>query len=221
MGKRSKSASIDISTDPIFGPPPILEQEDSAAFDALHKHVTKDVQPVGILEKIWVWEIVVLTWEILRWYRVKNELVKSGLPAGLAEILRPYAQTVHRETPEYEKAAKIGTMDAMLKHEANRPLIEEHIAQGWAAKDPDHVAMIDEFVASGALSMDQVMSKAFVENLDPIERIDRLIMSAENRRNAALREIERHRRSFAQALRDAVEDADFEIVKPNSEKKAA
>jgi hypothetical protein len=44
-----------------------------------------------------------------------------------------------------------------------------------------------------------------------------MVMSAEARRNAALREIERHRASIAEALRratDDVVDADFEDVAP-------
>jgi hypothetical protein len=45
--------------------------------------------------------------------------------------------------------------------------------------------------------------------------MDRLIMNAELRRNAALHEIERHRASFGQALRRAsndVVDAQFEQI---------
>ena len=51
--------------------------------------------------------------------------------------------------------------------------------------------------------------------LEQIERIDRMIMSAEARRNAILREVDRHRASVAQALRQAadnIEDTQFEEV---------
>jgi hypothetical protein len=50
--------------------------------------------------------------------------------------------------------------------------------------------------------------------------MDRLVAAAEARRNAALREIERHRAGFAAALQraardaEAVEDAEFEVVAP-------
>jgi hypothetical protein len=45
--------------------------------------------------------------------------------------------------------------------------------------------------------------------------LDRMIMSLEARRNAVLREVDRHRASVAQALRQAinVEDAQFEEVR--------
>ena len=52
-----------------------------------------------------------------------------------------------------------------------------------------------------------------------IEQIDRLTALAESRRNAVLREIERHRSTFAQLLRDKVQDvqdAEFETIEPKS-----
>ena len=54
-----------------------------------------------------------------------------------------------------------------------------------------------------------------LSEIERIERVDRLAMTAEVRRNAALRELERHRLSFAQRLRSAVseaEEAEFQIV---------
>lgn len=46
-----------------------------------------------------------------------------------------------------------------------------------------------------------------------VERIDRMVMNAEARRNAALREIERHRSCMAEALRRATDDVvDAEFV---------
>jgi hypothetical protein len=53
---------------------------------------------------------------------------------------------------------------------------------------------------------------------EALERIDRMIASAEARRNVALREVERHRSSLGQALRRASEeavDAEFEDVPLN------
>ena len=50
--------------------------------------------------------------------------------------------------------------------------------------------------------------------LDKIERIDRLITIAENRRNAMLREIDRRRAVLGQGLRRQVEEVEgeFEVI---------
>jgi butyrate kinase len=50
--------------------------------------------------------------------------------------------------------------------------------------------------------MDAVMAQTLSISLDEIERIDRMIATAEVRRNAILREVDRHRtRAQAQARR--------------------
>jgi hypothetical protein len=56
---------------------------------------------------------------------------------------------------------------------------------------------------------------AFLQEQVRYERIDALLRSAEARRNAALREIERHRQSFASRLRKASDDIiDGEFTEP-------
>jgi len=69
-------------------------------------------------------------------------------------------------------------------------------------------------LASADLTMEAVMAKTLANELDKVERIDRMIVSAEARRNAVLREVDRHRASVALTLRRAVnvEDAQFEEV---------
>jgi hypothetical protein len=49
-------------------------------------------------------------------------------------------------------------------------------------------------------------ARGFEARIDTFEQIDRMAMAAEARRNSALRELERHRASLAQALRQASDD---------------
>jgi hypothetical protein len=65
------------------------------------------------------------------------------------------------------------------------------------------------------LTMDDVMAEAFAKEIDSFERFDRMLASAEARRNNALREIDRHRSALGAAVRqvvDEVEDAEFRNV---------
>ena len=65
------------------------------------------------------------------------------------------------------------------------------------------------------LTMDDVMAEAFAKEIDSFERFDRMLASAEARRNNALREIDRHRAALGAAVRqaiDEVEDAEFRDV---------
>ena len=55
--------------------------------------------------------------------------------------------------------------------------------------------------------------------IDDVEKIDRLTMLAEARRNSALREIEHHRTIFARNLRQTIEETDsaeYQLIEQKS-----
>ena len=65
--------------------------------------------------------------------------------------------------------------------------------------------------------MEHIIAEALADRIEDIERIDRMIASAEQRRSAMLREVDRHRASLAARLRLASDDvvqAEFEDVTP-------
>src|SRR5262249_49608161 len=68
------------------------------------------------------------------------------------------------------------------------------------------VAQVDELLSSAGISIHSITVDALNWDFDYIERIDRLTTIAENRRNAALHEFERHRAVFGEMLRRALQD---------------
>jgi len=91
----------------------------------------------------------------------------------------------------------------------------EELSKEWAVQDRGAVKKVDKQLASMGLSIDAPTAHALAMRIDQFERIERMIMNAEARRNAALREVDRHRASLAQALREASDDvieAEFEDV---------
>src|SRR5262249_17531892 len=69
-----------------------------------------------------------------------------------------------------------------------------NLAEAWAARQRSAIKRVDKLLASAGLTMDAVMAQALSLKLDDIERIDRMIASAEGSRNAILREVDRYRR---------------------------
>jgi hypothetical protein len=67
---------------------------------------------------------------------------------------------------------------------------------------------VEAVIDKAQLSVDDTMAKAFESKLDIFERLDRMLASAEARRNMALREIDRHRSTFGAAVRQAIEEAE-------------
>ena len=66
----------------LFGPPPLLEGEDAAAYDQLLARIYAAVKPVDIIDEMFIVDVVSLEWEVLRWRRLKWTLVQAtGLKA--------------------------------------------------------------------------------------------------------------------------------------------
>jgi len=100
----------------------------------------------------------------------------------------------------------------------------KELAQDYTRRKPGAIKLIDQLLASAGSSIDALMAKALAEQLDNIERIDRLITIAETRRNTMLREIDRRRAALSEALRRQVQEveAEFEVIeKTPAEAKSA
>src|SRR5262249_54402859 len=71
----------------LFGPPPLLEGEDTAAYDELLARISGAVKPADIFEEIWVRDVVDLVWEAFRLRRLKANLMTVVTHQGLTKIL--------------------------------------------------------------------------------------------------------------------------------------
>jgi hypothetical protein len=175
----------------LFGPPPLFEGENAKAYDEFLTRISTAVKPVDILEEILVRDIVDLTWEVIRLRRLLASLMMANAHKGLSKILAPL----------------VGHSEA------------ETLAEASAVHKSDEAEQVDKTLASAGLSMDAVMAQTLSHKLDDIERIDHMTAIAEARRNATLREIDRHRETLGQKLRRAVpqlEDAQLRVLESPS-----
>jgi hypothetical protein len=167
-----------------FGPAPLIEGEDAGAYDELLLRVSTAVRPQDIFEEIWIRDIVDLVWEAFRLRRFKACVMTDGARAALKLRLGPV----------------VGWPQA------------EGLARSWAARAPGGVAQVEEHLASAGIGLEGVAAEGLCIQLGHVERIDRMIMAAEARRNAALREIDRHRATLGRQLRQAVLEAEAQEV---------
>jgi hypothetical protein len=66
----------------LFGPPPLIEGEDAAAYNELLLRVSAAVKPTDIIEEMFTADVVSLEWEVLRWRRLKATAIRTlGLKA--------------------------------------------------------------------------------------------------------------------------------------------
>jgi len=178
----------------LFGSPPLLEGEDLAVYNELLARITARVKPADILEEIWVFDVVNLTWEVARWRRLQQHLIKASTHTGVQAVMGP------------------------MQTEPGEALL---LSLGWASGSAGAINKVKERLASANLSVDAITALTVANKISEIERIDRLAMNAEMRRNTALREIERHRATFGEALRAATDEVvDAEVEAPRIEEAA-
>jgi hypothetical protein len=170
-----------------FGAPALVKGEDVAAYEEILARVSEAVKPQDFLEKIWTRDVADLSWQTLRLRRLKAALVTSAMSSTLQEILTKL-------------------LDGL---EAGA------LAKRWAARDQRAIKKVDRLLSSCGLTLDIVAARALSSKITTVERLDRMATNAEARRNAALREVERHRLHIAEGLRRASDDvveAEFEDV---------
>jgi hypothetical protein len=78
----------------------------------------------------------------------------------------------------------------------------KRLANGWGT-DPKTRDQVDASLKAQGLDADSIMAESFVDAIDALQAIERMLTSAELRRNMALREIERRRSILGRALRQA------------------
>jgi hypothetical protein len=105
----------------------------------------------------------------------------------------------------------------LVSHILNRARLGKgrELAQRYLRRDPDAVTLVDEILASASEDIDDLMARGSANELDAIERIDRLAHIAEGCRNAILREIDRRRPLLAESLRRGVEEleeVEFQVI---------
>jgi hypothetical protein len=99
----------------------------------------------------------------------------------------------------------------------------KELAQEYIQHKPAATKLVDKLLARANSSIDALMVRELTGALDTIERIDRLITIAENRRNAMLREIDRRRAVLGEALRRKLQEVEgeFEVIDKTPEAKNA
>jgi hypothetical protein len=172
----------------LLGPRPLIDGEDETNYDVILERISADVAPADFVEEIWVRNVVDLVWDSVRLRRLKSQLLHAAAHEGLNRMLTPL----------------LGWASA------------DRLSGKWAAGDEEAVREVERLLDRAGFTIDDVMAQTLAARIDDVERIDRMVIIAEVRRDAVLREIRSRRAAFGQALRragDAI-DAEFEDVAP-------
>ncbi|MCJ2042957.1 hypothetical protein MKK58_00050 [Methylobacterium sp. J-078] len=173
----------------------MLTGEDPEQYSRILREVGHSVEPVDIIEEFWVRDVTDLLWEVLRLRRLKGCLLAASVSQGLTQVL----------------GSIVGLSEAI------------ELVGGWCRGDQSMKDLVHHILDSAGLSFDAVLAEGLAARINEVDRIDRMIASAESRRNAILREISRHRDAVAMKLArasEAIEEAEFAEISPTDDVKA-
>lgn len=175
----TKPELMDINElDKMLGNRPILPGEDASAYDKLTYKFRETMSPRDIVEEILVRDVIDLTWEVQRLKNFKRDFLHLNRGNALEKVFDQFAGYSF----------------------ANRELSDK-----WRKGDPKAIEKVNEELSSRGFEISVIDAMNFRLQIDQIERMDRLIMQAEARRSAHLREVDRHRSVLAEIMREAIQ----------------
>jgi hypothetical protein len=155
---------------------------------------------------------------------IREHLLDGADEDSVATLTRGYMRNEPDALSKVGELTRTGNVEVFLEFARRRRL--DKIVQAYARREEETVKFVDDFLSNVGRNMDVLTIEGLSRNFEKLERIDRLIAIAEGRRNAALREIERHHAALAARVRQSIkqiEDAGFTVLetKPPKAKDAA
>jgi hypothetical protein len=168
-------------------PVPLLPGEKEADYASLAARVVGAARPDDAIEELLVRDVIDLTWEVFRLRRTKVGMLNASMSDGVEDVLDGLGHGGYTK----------------------------QLGQSWRAGDKQARKEVEVTLNRAGLTIDEVTAKTIESKLDSFERLDRMLASAEARRNNTFREIDRHRNVLGAAARrsvEEIEDAEFRDV---------
>jgi hypothetical protein len=161
----------------------MLVSESADDFKALRDALENEIKPRGFIERLYVAEISNIVWDILRLRRFKPAIINMAVRSAVRDILKPL----------------LSEPDDLADRAGQKA---DSLSLGWFT-DPQAKKEVLEILATFQLDESAIEAEAFRRSSADIERIDRMLASAEARRNKLLRSIGEYRACLAQELRES------------------
>jgi hypothetical protein len=163
----------------LFGPPPLLSTERREHFEQILAHLVFEVAPAGAIEQMWVYDIAVLVWEMMRLRRYKAMHVERWIPDFIRSTARQFIGEDETDEPK-------------------------DFADSYFRDSEQRQKLVDALAESN-LTIDLIDAEAFHAAWKSKE-IEPMLASLQVRRDAIIREIGAYRDSLARRVKKAVDD---------------
>ena len=159
---------------------PVLMNEPVDDLDCVRETLNNEIKPRGMVEQLYLLDYAELTFEILRLRRWKMALLNTNfVPALETVFMQLFLQSAYNS----------GQASATAQDIAHRWFVDKKVKKYGA-----------RLLRQCGLDKSAIEAEAFRKSADQIELIDKLLASAESRRNKIIREIAAYRNGLAQQL---------------------
>jgi hypothetical protein len=184
-----RSLTVPVELIPFSEPSCLLPGESRHDFEGLQRMMVDDIEPQTNIEWLWTLDLVELSWEILRYRRLKNRILEAYRVDAIEAILR-------RLDGEEMPAEAMPMVQMQARRTANE----------WR-DDRDAAVEIEARLRRSGFDDIDINAEVFAQARDLFAMFDHLMQSAQSRRVGLMREIS-VRREFAIRVRRVIRAAE-------------
>jgi hypothetical protein len=212
-GKGQFSPSVAYNL-PFLTRPPLLHSESEQEFNQLLNALKAEIQPHGVVEEMYVAEIAIIIWDILRLRRCKMTILNAAFRRALRDVIDESAwQAVPLEDrTDLQSRFELPSFELKPMSEAECERIRKvsDLAKRWFSSKGAKQKV------SGILRKSQedesvIEVKAIRASSAELDSLEKMLTALEARRDRSLRRIAEYRESFADRIRasaDRIIDAE-------------
>ena len=142
----------------LFSSPVLLAGEDDAAYHELLSRVRTAINPVDIIDEMFIADAVSLEWEVLRWRRLKSSLMQTRGIEALKQFLDKYLDYYDHYQTHFEQDLAEILQDNLAEDQTE--VDAQVLAHKCAHDEPDADDKVNQILATINLDMDDVQKSA-------------------------------------------------------------
>jgi hypothetical protein len=174
----------------------VLRTESKDDYDAALAQIWQYIEPKDLIEEMYVREEAHYTWQLMRARRIETNILNNALQTALGRVL---AQILY---PPIDHSGSILYQDARTEQLQQQEFQSKKLAYEWLS-DPDAKRRVSDLLVEAGFDGSAIEAEAFCLVEDDLENARRMVKSAEDGRDKALRKLAKHRKTFANQLRGA------------------
>jgi hypothetical protein len=142
----------------LFSSPVLLAGEDDAAYHEFLNRVRTAINPVDIIDEMFIADVVSSEWEVLRWRRLKSSLMRTRGLEALEEFLCQHLDYYDHYQKHFEQDLAEILQDNLTEDQSEDDA--QALAHKCARDEPDADDKVNQILAGINLDMDDILKSA-------------------------------------------------------------